>query len=69
MPSVGLHGDENIHPRSALSAFPSRKGTRCSHMAGDILSAKKIATFSLEMGPLVQKGNQTARRSEQSLVV
>lgn len=52
MPSVGLRDGENIHPGSGLSALPSRKGTHCSHMAADILNAKKIATFSLETGPL-----------------
>ena len=51
-PSVGLRGDENSHPGSGLSALPSRKGTHCSHMAGDILSAKKIATFCPERGAL-----------------
>lgn len=54
MPSVGLHGDENIHPGSGLSALPSRKRTQCSHMAGDILNAKKIATFSLKTGPCAE---------------
>ena len=55
MPSVGLRGDENIHPGSGLSALPSRKGTHCSHMAGDTFNAKKIATFSLETGPLCRR--------------
>lgn len=45
LPSVGLCGNENIHPGSGLSALPSRKGTHCSHVAGDILSAEKIAGF------------------------
>lgn len=66
MPSVGLCGDENIHPGSGLSALPSRKGAHCSHMAGDILNAKKITTFSLETGALCRRN---IKLPEKSLVV
>lgn len=62
MPSVGLRGDENIHPGSGLSALPSRKGTHCSHMAGDILNAKKIATFSLKTGLLCRRETKWPER-------
>lgn len=58
MPSVGLRGDENIHPGSGLSAFPSRKGTHCSHMAGDVLNAKKIASLCIRKMKLPERANR-----------
>lgn len=48
MPSVGVHGGENILPGSGLSALPSRKGTYCSHMIGDSSMPRKKATFFLK---------------------
>lgn len=66
MPSVGLRGDENVHPGSGLSALLSRKGTHCSHMAEDILNAKKITKFSLATGKLCRRD---IKLPEKSLVV
>lgn len=59
MPSVRLLGDENIHPGSGLSAFPSRKGTHCSHMADDVLNAKKIASLCRRKMKLPEGASRT----------
>lgn len=55
MPSVGVHGGENILPGSGLSALSSRKGTYCSHMIGDSSMPRKKAAFFLETGPLCRR--------------